>query len=376
LSADLPCPTTLAPALPASLHGAGLLLDREIKPPEFIVKPFLPRGELIEIVGAHGAYKSTIALDACLAIATGRPWGGVPTVQGRTVFITLEDSEDTLARRVKAWLDGVQMNADLGRGPSTEAAAEADVRRNFQYLAREIAQALVLTKTADGATTARLDVADHVAQLVAGASLVVLETASRLHDGPETNDAFAAFVRSLETIARSGAAVVIVRHMSKQTAREMKSPQEIDSYAGRGGGALSDAVRSCLVVVRQDGGRHAGVTLTAAKTTHARPGDTIAWKPIVVPSVEAVRLEVQTAESRALEDAEQLLAYMATCEGGVTRKFLHDNPPPGLGRARTKQALAYLEAQKLLVVVEELRGRNKHPTPVYYTPAQAIGMVA
>jgi hypothetical protein len=243
----------------------------------------------------------------------------------------------------------------------------ADLRANFSFLSREDAQGLVLTHTRDVATTARLDVADHVARLTEGASMVVLETASRLHQGPETNDAFAAFVRSLERIAAAGAAVVIVRHMGKKAAREMKSADTIDSYAGRGGGALSDAVRSCLVVTRGDASRHAGVTLTAAKTTHAQPGETISWTPRVVGGVEAVRLEVRSPESQVLDDADLLYAFIATREEGVTRKWLYSNFPPGLSRGRARQALDYLLAQDRLVIREEQRGRNKQSTDVYFT---------
>jgi hypothetical protein len=355
-------------SLPGSLDPSSVLLDRKICPANFVIRPFFPAGELTEIVGAHGAYKSTIALDACLSVATGRPWGGRPTVKGRTAFITLEDSADTLARRVRAWLDGVHQHAELLHGGNEEAAAEQDVRRNFSFLARDKTQGLVLTRTADGATTARVDVAEHVACLTDGVALVVLETASRLHDGPETNDAFAALVRSLERITATGAALVLVRHMSKQNAREMKSGEAIDSYAGRGGGALSDAVRSCLVVWRD--GR--GVNLKAAKTTHAQPGETISWTPRVVPWLEAVRLEVRSHEQQAFDDADLLRGYIATREQGVTKKELHDDPPPGLGRSRAKQALDNLVARGRLGVRQERRGRNKQPTDVYFAPRPGL----
>jgi hypothetical protein len=360
-------------SLPGSLDPSSVLLDRKICPPNFVIRPFFPAGELTEIVGAHGAFKSTIALDACLSIAAGRPWGGRPTVKGRTAFITLEDSADTLARRVRAWLEGIHQNAELGHGGSEEAAAEQDVRRNFSFLARDKTQGLVLTRTADGATAARVDVAEHVARLTDGAALVVLETASRLHDGPETNDAFAALVRSLERIAATGTALVLVRHISKKGAQEVKkNPEDVDSYMGRGGAALSDAVRSSLAVTRQNRHGHDLVTLMATKTTHAQPGETISWTPLVVPGLEAVRLEVCSPEQQALDDADQLRAYIATREQGVTKKDLHDDPPPGLGRNRAKQALDNLVARGCLVVREEQRGRNKQPTDVYFAPRPGL----
>ncbi len=69
--------------------------------------PYFPRGEITELVGAHGIFKSTVAIGACLSVATGRTWGGAPVEQGPAVFITMEDGERTLAMRVQAWLDGV-----------------------------------------------------------------------------------------------------------------------------------------------------------------------------------------------------------------------------------------------------------------------------
>jgi hypothetical protein len=63
----------------------------------------------------------------------------------------------------------------------------------------------------EGATSARTNVADHLAELTRGASLVVIETVSRLHDGPETNDGFAALIRSLERVVANGCALVIRR---------------------------------------------------------------------------------------------------------------------------------------------------------------------
>ena len=330
--------------LPESLDALSDLLDREVSPPEFVIKLFFPRGELTEIVGAHGVFKSTIALDACLSIATGTPWCNVPVQQGRAVFITLEDSADTLARRVKAWFLGFDTQAEL-------EAAEHAARANLTVLTRERSQGLVLTRTTAGSTESLMDVAEHLADLTAGASIVVLETTSRIHDGPETNDAFAALVRALERITATGAAVVIVRHVSKKAAREGTA----DSYAGRGGGSLSDAVRSSLSVTRQPGNPHAPVTLTAAKSTHAQAGATLTWQPVEIGQLGGVRLEPWSAEMAVTRDADLLLAFIGTRERGVTVREIHNETPDGLTRNRALTALDVLRAHDRVVVKEEVK---------------------
>jgi hypothetical protein len=265
------------------------------------------------------------------------------------------------------------MGADLGHADSEEAAAERAARENFAYLTREDAQGVVLTATAGDATRPLFESADAVAALAAGRSLVVLETVSRIHEGPETNEGFRALVASLERIALgTGAAVVIVRHTSKREAKNLMEGGAATSYAGRGGSALSDAVRSSLVVTRSPG--LGPVTLTAAKTTHAKEGDTVSWFPVVVPALECVRLAPRTPESQAMDDAEILRAWLATRGEGITRStFNHETPPVGLTRDRAKAALNFLATAGRVVPVPEKRGRNNRLTDVYYLPHQLDG---
>lgn len=346
--------------LPLSLTSSAVLLDGDFSPPDFVVRPFFPRGELTEIVGAHGVFKSTLALGLCLSVATGRPWAGFPTRKGRSVFITLEDPTATLARRTRAWFRGIYE-------PSEIAAAERDVLANCSFLARQHAQPLVLTATREGATSARMDVAKHVARLTDGAELVVLETASRLHDGPETNDGFAALIRSLEEIMANGAALVLVRHMAKKAAREMTADSH-DSYAGRGGGALSDAVRSSLIVTRPRGDPLAPITLTLAKSTHAAAGESVAFRPVVEEGIGAVRLEVESPDIQASREATQLLAWLNfAAEAGITRTELHHkHAAAGLTRTAAQRAMANLIARGIVVARQEQRGRTRQPATVYF----------
>ncbi len=359
-------PATLHPIpidpLPTALLPAARLLDTPFPPIGFTIPPYFPKAEITELVGAHGIFKSTAALDACLSVATGRTWGGAVTSLGRSVFVTMEDGERTLAWRLRSWLEGVP--------PGEERSdAEGFLRDNFGYLAREHAQDLALTHTEHTTTTAVPSVVERITTLVDGASLVVLETASRLHDGPEMNEALAIFGRAVERIAtESGAAVVIVRHVSKAVARE----QVVDSYAGRGGGALSDAARSVLVMTRDrkpedDDGEAdplAPVRLTHAKSTHAPAGPRIVWKPTTCEHGVYLRVLSEVEETR--DDSRRLLAHLrAMGKEGITRTDLHKKPPAGLGRNAAKRALESLLRSGDVEPVEVERGKNRQPATVY-----------
>jgi hypothetical protein len=184
------------------------------------------------------------------------------------------------------------------------------------------------------------------------------------------NEALAVFARAIERIAMdTGAAVVIVRHVSKQAARE----QVVDSYAGRGGGALSDAARSVLVMTRDrkpeedDDGEPdplASVRLTHAKSTHAPQGPRLVWKPVATEHGVYLAPLSQVEEDRA--GARRLLAFLRERGAeGVAASELHKDPPPGLTRRGAKAAIEHLLRSGEAIPSEEVRGRNRQPTTIY-----------
>lgn len=352
-----------APVLPPVLLAGGRLLDTQYPPVSFAAEPYFPRAEVTELVGAHGIFKSTVALGACCAVATGRRWGGAPTTKGRAVFITMEDGERTVAHRVRAWLEGVPAGQE-------QADAEADLRGNLAFLSREHARDLGLTSTDRTSTFQRESVVKHLSALVQGSVVVVLETASRLHNGPEMNEALAVFAQAIEQIAvGTGAAVVIVRHVSKQAARD----GTVDSYVGRGGGALSDAARSVLVMTWDrkavDGGEEeleqlAPVRLTHTKATLSAKGPRIVWKP--VPAVHGVYLVPFSRGEEAREDCRRLVEHLgAVGSKGVPFSELHKKPPAGLSRGAAKRAMEQLVSEGRVVSVEEERGQTRQRALVY-----------
>lgn len=208
-------------------------------PREFAIEPLLPRGVLIEFSGAHGISKSTLALDMTLCIGSDRPFCDLPTAHGKVVFASREDSYDEIVRRAQGWLEGISL--------AERVAAEQAICRNLILLGRQETEELRVTTKEFGKCSVRREAIDRIVERCQGAVLVVLETASRLHGGDELNEDLAQLAEAFEQIAsRTGAAVLLVRHVSKESARS----KSVDSYSGRGGGALSDAARSVLVLVQ------------------------------------------------------------------------------------------------------------------------------
>lgn len=81
------------------------LTDEECEnmpPPAWLVDGLLVQGQRSMIFGEPGSYKSFLALDLALCIATGSRWHGHATSQGRVVYIAGE-GKGGLGKRIKAW---------------------------------------------------------------------------------------------------------------------------------------------------------------------------------------------------------------------------------------------------------------------------------
>lgn len=85
------------------VDGEGM---EHIRPPDWLVSDFLPAGAYALLYGAPGTFKTFIALDIALTIATGAtfPWEGVwlPNQFGPVLF-ALGEGRPEFAKRKRAW---------------------------------------------------------------------------------------------------------------------------------------------------------------------------------------------------------------------------------------------------------------------------------
>lgn len=75
----------------------------QLPEPTWLIERLYPTGSLVVLYGPSGHYKSFLALDWSLHIATGQSWQGLQVQQGPVIYIAAE-GRGGLAQRVDAWL--------------------------------------------------------------------------------------------------------------------------------------------------------------------------------------------------------------------------------------------------------------------------------
>ncbi len=365
-----PAPKDARVVLLPLLESGARLFDVKLPRTEYVVLPYVPRREVIEVSGPHGHMKSSVTLNLLLSVATGRPWGGIPVIKGPTTFITMEDTEAVIQARAFAFIAAIE---DLDE----RMAAEDEIRRHFTYLSREKAQSLALTYTeGTRSTSVATYVVDHLASILDGRILVSLETSSRLHPGPEDHVGLAALATAVERIATStGASTAVGRHHTKSSAREGAG----DSYAGSGAAVFSNAARSVLTI-EQDGRRKpkpgeepeerdpfAIVRLRQTKPPPlAAPGGPLAWRPTLVDTDVGrhLHLVAVTASEEAREAGLKLLRHLHE-SGEITKSDLKKSPPCSLPWRVAVEAMELLHAQGKTRISEQVRGKTNQKAWVW-----------
>ncbi|MFK0090175.1 AAA family ATPase [Pseudomonas sp. NPDC090755] len=213
-------------------------LDAEDLPQEYVIEPIYPLGVPGEFAGAHGIGKSINGVEQCCCVGAGCDWQGLKTMQGKAVFASWEDPRSQIMRRVKTWLRNI-------KDPMERAKAKRAIAENLIVLGCDEID-LMLTTKSFGTCSAREEAIELIAERCQGAILVMLETAALMHGGDELNEDLAQLAKAVKLITNAtGAAVVTVRHVSKDAARN----KTVDAYVGRGGGSFTGAMRTMVVLV-------------------------------------------------------------------------------------------------------------------------------
>lgn len=166
----------------------------------WLVADLIPAGQCFLIYGPPKTGKTLLALELALCIATGRPWQGRPTVQGK-VFYILGEGGPEFESRVEAWLAAL---------PNGERDA-----------ARKALDSNLAWRDAGVALNNPAAVAEFIeTELDGDESLVVADCLLRCFEGDTSNGAaMSAFVKGIDALRDSGSAVLILHHAGKDLGR-------------------------------------------------------------------------------------------------------------------------------------------------------------
>lgn len=94
-------------------------LLRERQPLDWLVEHWIEAGTLAVLVGPEGSFKSFVAIDWSMSVATGRDWQGCRVSRGRVLYIAGEGRTGVI-RRMRGWCQYHEATADdllLGGSP-------------------------------------------------------------------------------------------------------------------------------------------------------------------------------------------------------------------------------------------------------------------
>lgn len=254
--------------------------------PKWLLHGLLPAAGLARVSGNPGSYKSFLALDWALSVATGRNWQGLHTRPGPVIYVAGEGAAGS-QDRVKAWLkhNGVD-------------DVPAD---QFLFLPRT-----VLTLDVEWELMTAL-----VEEL--RPSLVVLDTQQRVSAGVEENSAkeTSELVARWDWLVQHGATVLLVHHLGKDA-----------SKGARGSSVVKASVDTELTLTRPENALLATLTVDKQKNAEAvAPWEMVAEKVVISPPHDPHTKVIEMLETslilrRATEtDRDQ-------AEAGLTRRIL------------------------------------------------------
>jgi hypothetical protein len=248
---------------PYRLYSTTELL--KLPPPAWLVDKVIPKGGFVTLYAPPEHYKSFLALDIALAVATGRSWQGHAILEpgGFVVYIAAE-GVNGLGKRALAWL------GHHGVDPETPDIAW-------------LTESLAITADSD----ALLDLLVRIEQEVRRVPvLVVIDTLARCFPGKESTE-LGAFVAGVDVLRHKFKCAVLVVHHTR-----------LDASRERGGTELRAASDAMLAVARED----QQITVSCEKMKDAEHFEDIQLQLRTVEGTESCVL-VGAVGSGALEDS-------------------------------------------------------------------------
>jgi RecA-family ATPase len=215
----------------------GYIFDALIDDPEMLVDEMLPCGELAFIIAPKSTYKSYIALELAVRVATGTKFLGHDTPKGKVVFIEKEDKIDATVRRARNIFGHIIENEKV-----PESSLRSMIDANFHLMGRGFSFSVESLYRA---------IEEYAPKLLVISSFTHLLIDNMIEEGD--NIAAARVLSYLSFSAeRNNVTILFVHHVSKTAAIN-----GIIGYgASRGASSIENIARQVIYLQRHPAGKN------------------------------------------------------------------------------------------------------------------------
>lgn len=326
-------------------------IDRpEVVPPLYFVDKWLPQGEVTLLSGHGGGGKSFVALSLAVHIALGINFGDLEVTQGIVYFLSAEDRQATLNRR----LDPICAHLKHSDG-SQVTVAHLQGRLFICDTTKEVKRSLYAKEKTEGLAK----FAKHVKHV--GASVTFIDNASNAFTGNEIDrNEVTNFLQALQLyVGGDTGSVVLIAHISKGAA----SGTAIEDYSGST--AWHNGVRSRLSLIPGEDvpNKPKAFTVEQRKATHSESAKplTMVWDngTFVPLTVEDLEIKTTARKEDEINDLKQqvfaclvevLGAGIEVSAAGGGETMAHKTLIKYSNLAKETKGLAVQEVLKLLVL--------------------------
>jgi hypothetical protein len=276
-----------------------------LRPPPFVIAPYIPRS-VVTLLGGHGGIgKSMLALTLLAHVAAGREWGGAAVERGKAVCLSFEDDGEIVRFRLRQVIEAYDLPAD-------EVLANLQVFDGTQIeaeLMREVSHGGV-SDLIETPTLAEAEAA------CAGADLIVIDNASDVYGGAENVRAqVRKFVRRLARIAKhNGAGLALLVHIDKSAA---KHGSQGNSYSGST--AWHNSARSRLALLALEDG---SIELHQEKLNLGKKAEPLLLehddRGVLMPRASGASRQAANDGQASMDAGDVLIALTRAIEAGLT----------------------------------------------------------
>lgn len=284
-----------APSRESRFYSAASLKEKPVQPREWLVHGLIPQKTVTLFGGDGGTGKSLLALQLAVAVTTGGGWIGKGVSEGSVIYMSAEDDDDELHRRLDDILRSERRSYDDLSGLTLRSLAGEDA-----LLAVDSQVALMQTELFKELDRRAADEAP---------TLIVIDTLADVYPANENDRAkVRQFIGILRGLAlKRHCAVLLLGHPSLTG---------LNSGTGASGStAWNNSVRSRLYLSRiTDDGFEADPdrrVMTTMKANYGRIGDEthMKWQAgVFVPEVSEHGLDKLAAGAKAQRVFMKLLA--------------------------------------------------------------------